>query len=368
MRAPAPRPVGPRRALATALLLLAVAAPAPGRAQGAAPWQGPGVAPQAAAAERSAPVRVEAVAGVGLTVSDLARSVDFYTRVLDFERVTELERAGPAFERLVGVPGARARVARLRLGDELLELTEYVRPRGRPAPVGARSNDRGFQHVAVIVRDMEGAFARLRRFGVRATSAAGPERLPDWNPAVRGIRAFYFRDPDGHPLEILQFPPGKGSARWHRPGDRLFLGIDHTAIVVRHTERSLAFYRDALGFAVAGGSENYGPEQERLSGVPGAHLRITTLRASAGPGIEFLEYLAPRDGRPFPAGERANDLIHWHTRIVVPSAVLAAARLRAGGAALVSDGGVVRLDPSSDARLALRVRDPDGHVLELLQP
>src|SRR5919198_6386712 len=102
-------------------------------------------------------------------------------------------------------------------------------------------------------------------------ATSGPQRLSDWNRNAVGVSAFYFRDPDGHPLEILQFPAGKGLAKWHDSRGRLFLGIDHTAIVVRSTERSLAFYRDLLGLPVAGHSENYGPEQERLNNVPGAH-------------------------------------------------------------------------------------------------
>ena len=84
--------------------------------------------------------------------------------------------------------------------------------------------------------------------------------------------------------------------------DKLFLGIDHTAIVVWDTDASLKFYRDLLGMHVAGESENYGTEQEHLNNVFGAHLRITALRGASGPGIELLEYLAPRDGRPFPIG------------------------------------------------------------------
>ena len=68
--------------------------------------------------------------------------------------------------------------------------------------------------------------------------------------------------------------------------EKLFLGIDHTAIVVGNTEASLKFYRDALGLQIAGTSENYGTEQEHLNNVFGARLRITSLRAgSGGPGI-----------------------------------------------------------------------------------
>jgi len=49
-------------------------------------------------------------------------------------------------------------------------------------------------------------------------------------------------------LEVLHFPAGKGAKKWQKPSDRLFLGIDHTAIAVSDTERSLQFYRDQLGF------------------------------------------------------------------------------------------------------------------------
>ena len=141
-------------------------------------------------------------------------------------------------------------------------------------------------------------------------------------------------------LEILAFPPDKGNPKWHRPSDKLFLGIDHTAIVISDTEASLRFYRDVLGMQVAGESENYGPEQEHLNNVFGARLHITALRAASGPGVEFLEYLAPRDGRPYPPEEKANDLIHWQTRFLGISADEAAQSLRKARSAFVSTGVV----------------------------
>ena len=155
----------------------------------------------------------------------------------------------------------------------------------------------------------------LREHGVEHAST-GPQRLPDWNPNAGGISAFYFRDPDRHFLEIIAFPPGKGAPKWHDAAQGIFLGIDHTAIVVDDTNASLRFYRDTLGLQVAGESENYDVEQEHLNNVFGARLRITALRAAKGPGIEFLEYLAPRDGRPAPADLRANDIAHWQTTLV----------------------------------------------------
>jgi catechol 2,3-dioxygenase-like lactoylglutathione lyase family enzyme len=280
------------------------------------------------------------VESVGMTVSDLDRSVEFYTKVLTFQAVSRSEVADTG------------RRARLRLGGEFLELTQYHAP-GRAAPVDSRSHDRWFQHVAIIVRDMDRAYEILRGNHVEPVSQ-GPQRLPDWNPNAGGIQAFYFRDPDGHPLEILSFPPEKGDRKWHEATDKLFLGIDHTAIVISNTDASLRFYRDDLGLHVAGESENYGVEQERLNNVSGARLRITALRGEAGPGIEFLEYLAPRDGRPFPADEKANDLVHWQTRVQVPSLPAAVST------------GVVELPRAVDAiRQSVIVRDPDGHAVEL---
>jgi catechol 2,3-dioxygenase-like lactoylglutathione lyase family enzyme len=300
---------------------------------------------------------VTAVDSIGLTVSDLDRSVEFYAKVLHFEKVSEAEVDGEAYEHLYGVFGLRARIARMKLGDESIELTEYLAPKGRPAPADARSNDAWFQHVAVIVSDMDRAYRWLREHKVQHASP-GPQLLPAWNPNAGGIRAFYFRDPDGHPLEVLWFPAGKGAAKWHASTGRLFLGIDHTAIVISDTEASLRFYRDRLGMKVAGESENYGPEQERLNNVFGARLRITALRAASGPGVEFLEYLAPRNGRPYPRDAQANDLIHWHTRFAGS----------AGDAASVLRGAAVELpDGKAGFRKAITVRDPDGHAIQVVE-
>jgi catechol 2,3-dioxygenase-like lactoylglutathione lyase family enzyme len=307
------------------------------------------------------------VDGVDITVADLDRAVAFYATVLDFAPSPERTIAGDDLARFEGVAAPRARLARLRLGDETIDLVQYVTPPGRPLPADSRSNDRWFQHIAIIVSDMDRAYARLVAHGVEPVSA-GPQRLPDWNPQAGGIRAFYFHDPDRHVLEILQFPPGKGAAKWQAPSGRLFRGIDHTAIVVADTTASLRFYRDVLGLAVAGESENYGIEQERLNDVGGARLRITGLRAGSGPGIELLEYLAPRDGRPLPADQRANDLAHWQTRVRTRDADAAARRLRAHGAAFVSPGVVELAGDELGFTAGLLARDPDGHAVAVIEP
>jgi catechol 2,3-dioxygenase-like lactoylglutathione lyase family enzyme len=144
----------------------------------------------------------QAVEAVGMTVSDMDRALDFYTRVLTFEKVSEVEVAGDEYEQLFGVFGLRIRVARLRLGEEFIELMDYLAPEGRPIPVDMRSNDRWFQHIAIVVSDMDQAYQRLREFKVQHAST-GPQRIPDWNKAAAGIRAFYFRDPDGHVMQVV---------------------------------------------------------------------------------------------------------------------------------------------------------------------
>ena len=309
---------------------------------------------------------VERVGAIGMTVSDLDASVEFYSKVLSFEKVSDVEVTGEDYERLQGVFGLRMRVVRMKLGDEFVDLTEYLTPKGRPVPVDSRSNDRWFQHIAIITSDMDQAYALLRAHKVEHAST-GPQRLPDWNKNAGGIKAFYFRDPDKHWLEILQFPPDKGDRKWQRK-DKLFLGIDHTAIVVGDTETSLKFYRDALGLSVAGTSENYGTEQEHLNNVFGARLRITSLRAAGGgPGIEFLEYLAPRDGRPAPADARASDLFHWQTTLVVNAAEVFAKRLLAEDPRFVSPGVVMLKEKSLGFGKGLLARDPDGHVMALVE-
>ena len=321
------------------------------------------VAPLASAPADADPIT--AVESVAMVVEDMDRSVRFFTDVLTFQKVSDVEVGGSDYERLQGIFGLRLRVVRLELGEESLDLLDFIAPEGRPVPVDSRSNDLWFQHVAIIVSDMDAAYSRLRSHNVRHASA-GPQRLPDWNKNAGGIEAFYFKDPDGHVLEILEFPSDKGLAKWHAH-DRLFLGIDHTAIVVGDTARSLGFYRDGLGLKVAGASENYGIEQERLNNVFGARLRITALRAAAGPGIEFLDYLAPADGRPAPADVRPNDLIAWQTRLVAADAQRATRRLPSGGFAYVSPGVVDLEDRTIGFTKGALVRDPDGHAVMLVQ-
>jgi len=242
---------------------------------------------------------VQQVLSFELTVDNMDKSVDFYTNVLGFEKLFDIIESGTPFQELTNLPYVQMRKVQLKLGEEYLVLVEYLNPTGDVIPVDSRSNDQWFQHLAIVVKDMNQAYQILVKNKVVPIST-GPQTLPKWNKKAAGIEAFYFKDPDGHPLEIIHFPSDKGARKWHKATNKLFLGIDHTAIVVANTERSLEFYQELLGFKVEGKSFNYGREQENLSGVLSARVRITSLRAEKGPGIELLEYVHPQTGRPPP--------------------------------------------------------------------
>ncbi len=309
---------------------------------------------------------VVAVDSVGMTVADMDRSIDFYTTVLSFKKVSDVEVLGTEYEQLQGLFGVRLRVVKLQLGNEFIELTEYLTPKGRPIPIDSRSHDRWFQHIAIVVSDMDKAYQHLRKYKVQHASTA-PHRIPDSNKAAAGIRAFYFKDPDGHNLEVIYFPVGKGDPKWQKSTNQTFLGIDHTAIVVSNTDSSLKFYRDFLGLKLAGESLNSGPEQEQLNNVKGARLRISGLRASAGPGVEFLEYLEPRDGRSLPKDVRPNDLLHWQTTLVVNDLKEFSEGLQQNRSSLVSEGVVTFPEQRLGFTKGVLIRDPDGHTMRLIE-
>jgi len=315
----------------------------------------------------AAPAKADlAVESVGMTVSDVDRAVEFYS-ALTFQKVSDVEVFGAEYEHLEGVFGARMRIVRMKLGQQTIDLTEYLTPRGRPIPTDSQSNDLWFQHIAIVVRDMDAAFAKVRALKAQFVSTA-PQTLPPSIVAAAGIKAFYFRDPDGHNLELIYFPPGKDDPRWQQPNEsRLFLGIDHTAIGISSTAASLKFYRDLLGMRKAGESENFGTEQEHLNQVFGAHLQITALRAKSGPGIEFLDYLTPPGGRSIPRDAKSNDLAHWQTMIATDDLATIAEKVRQNEVGLVSSGVVVVPKDKLGFSKGLLVRDPDGHSVLLVE-
>jgi hypothetical protein len=96
-------------------------------------------------------------------------------------------------------------------------------------------------------------------------------------------------------------------------------------------------------------------------------LRITGLRAQTGPGIELLEYLAPRDGRPAPADTRANDIWHWQTTLLTANSKAAAQQLRAARGQIVSPKLGKLPDKSLGFTKGFLARDLDGHSLQIIE-
>ena len=307
---------------------------------------------------RAAVVEVERIS---LTVADLDRTERFYRDGLGFVTVGRRHVEGPAVARLFDVAGTTTIESLvMRLGSDEVEFLAY-RPWGRLYPEGSRSPDLWFQHFAIVVSDMDAAYAQLRRVAFAPISSGGPQTLPEQDGRVR---AFKFRDPDGHPLELLYFPPGQGRPLWHLPAEgRVFVGIDHSAVAVSDTTASEAFYGGLLGMRIAYEVTNRGPTQDALDGINGAVVMITGLRpgSPSGPGIEFLDYRAPSTGRRAPSDTASNDLVHVHLVLRVDDLKSQVRRLRDNHVSFVSPG-IVPLGNGIDAAM---VRDPDGHVLLL---
>lgn len=294
------------------------------------------------------------LARIALNAADPARLAEFYRAALGFTA----GEAPPAsdFAAVTGLTGART--VPLRLGDQHLDLVA-VTPSGRPYPGEVPGFSPVFQHCAIVVSDMAVAYARLSAHpGWRPISTDGPVRLP---ASSGGVTAFKFRDPEGHPLELLAFPPEAVPEAWRgrETGDPC-LGLDHSAISVTDTARSVAFY-DSLGLRVASRSLNTGPEQARLDAVADPVVEVTGLGFPDGrpPHVELLCYRGAfsRSVSDLAPGDIAA------TRLVIAmsdgDSVAAACALHAGR--LVAQGPVPRPGGGVDALM----RDPDGHLVWL---
>lgn len=294
---------------------------------------------------------------VSVVTADLAAAEAFYRASFGFEHVSEMTHSGSSFEDLLDIADVRARSVLLQLGQEQLELVCYDLG-GRDYPVGSVANDVSFQHIAIVVADMRAAYEGLVRGGkTTPISTRGPELLP---PNTGSVTVFKFRDPEGHPIELSEFPPGVGARRWHAPhGSRNCLGIDHSAITVAQVDRSLDFYCGVLGMRVSARSTNHGAEQDRLDGLASKGVEIVALQPAddASPHIELLGYrpLGRLDGTV-----AVTDIVATQLTLEVDDLQRLLGRLPGGGS-IVSRYPV----PIDSDKQALLVRDPDGHLLLL---
>lgn len=243
----------------------------------------------------------------------------------------------------------------LRLGQQIVRL---IRPPsiGRAYPAGVAGWSPLFQHIAIVASDMASAYARLCSVpGWSAISASGPQVLP---AASGGVIAFKFRDPEGHPLELIAFAPGATPVPWRQPARNGCLGIDHSAVSVSNTLKSVAFY-EALGLHRSGGSLNVGREQAELDDVRNAEVEVTALSpVQSTPHVELLCYLGDFD-RNTPS-QAVNDMSA--TRLVFMVENLGTLEAICSGYPDKLLSAPVQVNGTICSAL---LRDPDGHLVAL---
>jgi catechol 2,3-dioxygenase-like lactoylglutathione lyase family enzyme len=304
------------------------------------------------------------IARISFTAADPDGLAAFYCEAFGFEPTGTEHYGGRRFSQLMGLAGAEARALLLGLGRQTLELVGFASP-GRRYPSDIAGNDPRFQHIAIVVADMPAAYARLSACrGWAPITRPAPQHLP---AGSGGVIAFKFRDPEGHPLELLAFPPDRVPSPWREPQRRgPCLGIDHSAIVVADTTRSVRFYERLLGFRATGRSLNHGREQDQLDGVAEALVEVTALASHRAepPHLELLCYRPAVEISSPEALPRSNDVAATRLVLEIDRLPELAPSLRAAQTHLVS-AGMVTLD---DGCLSALIRDPDGHALLLLEP
>lgn len=310
-------------------------------------------------------IKIKAIRAIALTVSDIDAAQTFYTQALGFKAVSDFTFEANTYSQLSPATEGPVRLVTLQLGDELVELIQYLEMDPRPMPADSQSNDLWFQHMAVIVSDMDRAYEHLRSFSITPISD-GPQTLPADKSMAGGVKAFKFRDNDYHSLEILWFPEGKGKDKWHQPNQDLFLGIDHSAIAIADSQESLKIYRDLLGMKVADSGVNYGKTQALLDGLPEAEVHINSLQPMQhSMGIELLDYVKPGTGRAVPDDWSMSDLAHRHLVLETDDLESALVMLKQQRVTVVSPH-LVDLPATYAYDHGCLIQDPNGNALLLV--
>jgi catechol 2,3-dioxygenase-like lactoylglutathione lyase family enzyme len=130
----------------------------------------------------------------GLTVGELERSVDFYTRYFGLRVLSRNELRGRMISAQTDLEGAVMDTALLAGDNALLELLCYRSPVGEPAAL--RACDPGAAHVCMVVADLDATYEAMRSDGV--SLHARPAQLG------AGTKMMYVRDPDGIMVEVIQ--------------------------------------------------------------------------------------------------------------------------------------------------------------------
>jgi catechol 2,3-dioxygenase-like lactoylglutathione lyase family enzyme len=139
---------------------------------------------------------IKAINHVGVSVSNLDRSIGFYRDVLGMEFLRQRVFAGETYEKILGLKGATGRLAIMEAGSMRLELFEFSNPSPKPSEANRSVCDHGITHFCIEVGDAEEEYQRLKAAGVPFHC----EPL-DFSGLVK---ATYGRDPDGNVFELLE--------------------------------------------------------------------------------------------------------------------------------------------------------------------
>ena len=142
------------------------------------------------------------------------------------------------------------------------------------------------------------------------------------------------------------------------------IATDHTGFTVANLERSLAFWRDVLGFELSHRPHHTGALASEVTGVPGAEISIAVLKGY-GHKIELLEYLAPADRKRVDL--RPCDVGSVHVAFTVEDLDAVLSAIAASGWKAVGTPQTLKAGPNAGKRVVY-VRDPDGTTIEFMQP
>jgi catechol 2,3-dioxygenase-like lactoylglutathione lyase family enzyme len=142
------------------------------------------------------------------------------------------------------------------------------------------------------------------------------------------------------------------------------ISADHTGITVSNLERSLAFWRDVLGFEFSHTAHQKGEFAEEITGVEGAELKLAVLKTPGGHKIELLEYLAPADRKR--TNLRPCDVGFVHVALLVKDLDAVLDRIAVSGWKTAGQPQILTKGPNAGKRVVY-VRDPDGTTIELMQ-
>lgn len=316
----------------------------------------------------------EKIKSIAQTTKNIDEQMRWYSETLGFKAGKRKILEGKWLSELLGISDAVVDRVILHLGDEELELWEFQKKtdfknnnfEGEIIPVDSKSNDLWFQHICIVVKDIEEAFRKGADKAEQISSK--PQTLPEWNTGAANIKAVKFKDINGHSLELLNFPEDKGNKRWHKNQIDLFKGIDHTAIGVSDTQKSIKFYNGILNLELVGQGTNYGKEQDEMDGLVNTKVLISTLRPNNhGMGIELLDYQLPNQERRSRINPKTTDLNEWRVILLVENLRDIHIRLESSDSSK-SLGSIVSTPENIWGGVtACQVRDPDGHALLLIE-